>query len=89
MSESSERDSADDYLVEQIRDALANDARIGELEINVAVSQGRVLLTGVVHTPERQSAIDEVVSGLGLGLVIQNETTLVPVSDVSEVEKLE
>ncbi|MDQ3985450.1 MAG: BON domain-containing protein [Actinomycetota bacterium] len=51
----------EDYLVARAKEALAADPRTGELGIEVSVSGGRVLISGVVTTEERKRAIAEVV----------------------------
>ena len=45
------------YLVERVRRALAEDAEIAELGIEVTVEAGRVLLRGVVATDARRAAV--------------------------------
>lgn len=50
-------DAPDAYLAEQVRDALALDPRLHELGIRVTVlaARRRVVLAGVVATPERRA----------------------------------
>jgi predicted nucleotidyltransferase len=52
----------DEYLVAHAHDALVRDPRTAELELDVAVDGGVVVLSGVVATPERQAAVGEVVA---------------------------
>jgi predicted nucleotidyltransferase len=52
----------DEYLVARAHDALVRDPRTAELELDVAVDGGVVVLSGVVATPERQAAVGEVVA---------------------------
>jgi predicted nucleotidyltransferase len=51
-----------EYLVARAHDALVRDPRTAELELDVAVDGGVVVLSGVVATPERQAAVGEVVA---------------------------
>ena len=50
-----------EYLVAHIQDALATDARTGELELDVRIAGGRVFLAGAVATTERRDAVERVV----------------------------
>jgi predicted nucleotidyltransferase len=52
----------DEYLVARAHDALVRDPRTAELELDVAVDGGVVVLSGVVATPERQAAVGAVVA---------------------------
>lgn len=71
------------YLAERIRTALAHDDRVAELGISVSVSAERVFLTGDVATPERKTAVAEVVTPLLEGRSLHNA---VSVADLSEPE---
>jgi predicted nucleotidyltransferase len=55
-------DEPDEYLIAHAHDALVRDPRTAELELDVAVDGGVVVLSGVVATPERQAAVAEVVA---------------------------
>jgi osmotically-inducible protein OsmY len=62
------------YLVQRVREALAHDERIGELEVKVKVFGKRVFLTGPVSTQERHEAIDAALAELLPGYDVHNET---------------
>ena len=62
------------YLVQRVREALAHDERVSELEIKVKVFGRKVFVTGPVSTPERRGAIDEVLSEVLPGYEVHNET---------------
>lgn len=47
----------EEYLAQHLRDALAEDPRVGELGIVVSVVDGHVYLSGEVATTERRRAI--------------------------------
>ena len=55
-------DEPDEYLIAHAHDALVRDPRTAELELDVAVDGGVVVLSGMVATPERQAAVAEVVA---------------------------
>jgi predicted nucleotidyltransferase len=55
-------DEPDEYLIAHAHDALVRDPRTAELELDVAVDGGVVVLSGVVATPDRQAAVGEVVA---------------------------
>jgi osmotically-inducible protein OsmY len=65
-----------EYLVGRIQQALATDARTGELELDVRVAGGRVFLTGTVVTPERRIAVEEVVREMAPGYEVMNELSV-------------
>jgi hypothetical protein len=52
------------YTGEQVRGALADDPRVGELDIQVRIAGGRVFLTGSVATDERRQVVGEIVGRL-------------------------
>jgi predicted nucleotidyltransferase len=67
-------DEPDEYLVARAHDALVRDPRTGELELDVAVDGGVVVLSGAVATPERQAAVAEVVARALPGRQVRNLT---------------
>jgi osmotically-inducible protein OsmY len=78
----------DQYLMERIREALAEDSRVGELYVTVTIAGDRIFLNGAVATEERQRAMEEVVKELVPDLTVCNQTTVNPRTEPSEVEKL-
>jgi predicted nucleotidyltransferase len=60
--EGSSGDQPDEYVIAHAHDALVRDPRTAELELDVAVDGGVVVLSGMVATPERQVAVAEVVA---------------------------
>jgi len=58
--------SHDAYLGEHIRDALAHDDAVGDLDIHVTVTDARIVLTGNVPDDERLAAVDAVLARLEL-----------------------
>jgi predicted nucleotidyltransferase len=68
-------DERDEYLIGRAQDALVRDPRTGELELDVAVDGGAVVLSGAVATPERQAAVAEVVAKALPGREVRNLTS--------------
>jgi osmotically-inducible protein OsmY len=64
------------YQVQKVREALAHDERVNELEIKVKIYGKKVFLTGVVTTQTRRDAIDDVIHGVLPGYDVHNETTV-------------
>jgi osmotically-inducible protein OsmY len=51
---------SDQYLCERVRQALAADERVGELDVHVTIAAAKLFLTGAVPTPERRDAVGTV-----------------------------
>ncbi len=78
------------YQVQRIREALAHDHRVGELELQVTIRAGKVLVAGTVPTEEVQQAVATVVAETVPGLEVHNHTTVAsfPEGEEEEVERL-
>ena len=76
------------YKVQRIREALAHDRRVGELELGVTVRAGKVQISGTVPSPEVQRAIGEVVREVAPELEPHNHTTVAQFPEGEEVERL-
>jgi len=81
-------DEPDEYLIARAHDALVRDPRTGELELDVAVDGGVVVLSGPVATPERQAACAEVVAKALPGREVRNLTSAESPAGVPFVEEL-
>ena len=66
----------EDYQVQRVREALAKDPRVGELELEVRFAGGKVFVSGLVGTDERRRAIDEVAREVVPDLRVVNETAV-------------
>jgi hypothetical protein len=66
----------EDYRVQRLREALAKDPRVGELELEVRSAGGKVFVSGLVGTEERRSAIDAVAREVVPDLRVVNETAV-------------
>lgn len=63
-----------EYLAQHLRDAIAADARTGELGVEVTVVGERLIVRGIVGSEERRSAIDDVAGEVVPDVEIVNET---------------
>jgi hypothetical protein len=64
------------YTLAHVREALARDARTAELEVDVMLEDGGVVLTGTVATPERRDAITDVVRRALPDCAVRNHTAV-------------
>jgi osmotically-inducible protein OsmY len=76
------------YLVQRIREALAHDPRVSELEIDVKIRGTKVFLKGTVPTAERQEAISTIARDVVPDHEIHNETEVTDLSEEPGVERL-
>ena len=75
-------------LAAQVHERLAADIRVNQPELEVSVHHGRVVVTGVVATAERQREVSEVLAEmLGPG-VAENRTRVLPIRDGGTAEKV-
>jgi hypothetical protein len=78
----------EDYAIQRLRDALATDARVGEMGLEVRMVAGKVFLTGQVATAERRRAVGTVAAEVLPDYEIHNETDVIEVGDHPRVERL-
>jgi hypothetical protein len=69
-------DVPDEYLVAHASEALVTDPRTAELELDVSIDGGEVVVTGTVATPERQTAVGEAVAKAVPGREVRNLTAV-------------
>jgi len=74
------------YLVGHLQDALANDPRVGMLDVKVMVINEKVHLTGQVNSETRRQIVEEVVGELLPGTEILNELTLLELTPPARPE---
>lgn len=74
------------YVVTRIREALARDA--AELGILVEVLDERVVLNGVVATPDRRARLDALVRPLCAGYALLNLVTVRPPTSAAGPERV-
>ena len=77
------------YVAERIREALAGDPRVGELDVHVRIAGKKVFLNGYVGTEERRTAITQIVEALVPGSRVFNETNVHNPTESSDQERLE
>lgn len=75
----------DDYVVGHVRDALAHD---GETDVQAAVVNGRLVLTGNVMTPARRDLVTRMASAAADGMEVVNELTVLDQPHPSATEEL-
>jgi osmotically-inducible protein OsmY len=76
------------YVVEHIRDLLAQDPRVGELDIHVKVVGDRVFVRGTVPTTDRRDVITRVLETVISDYEVNNELSVVEVVENTEEERL-
>ncbi|HEX2030127.1 MAG TPA: BON domain-containing protein [Actinomycetota bacterium] len=81
-------DERRDYLIARIHEALSRDPRVGELELEVSVTGGTVLVSGTVASDEQRRAVSEVVEELLPGHRVANEVALATFPETGEAERL-
>jgi osmotically-inducible protein OsmY len=60
------------YLATHLQEALAQDPRVHEPQLRVAIRGGRVQVTGDVPTAERKEAVTDVIRELQPSLEVEN-----------------
>jgi hypothetical protein len=78
----------EDYAIERLRDALATDARVAEMGLQVRIAAGKVFLTGQVPTEERRRAVGVVAGEVLPEYEVHNETVVTELGDAPRVERL-
>jgi len=66
------------YVVARVRDALAHDERVAALDLQVRIVGSDLFLTGMVSSPPRRDAAEEVVRGEVPDLTIHNQLDVLP-----------
>jgi osmotically-inducible protein OsmY len=74
------------YLIQRVREALAHDPRVGELELRVKMVGPKVFVTGSVPTNERRRAVAEIVHEVLPDAEVHNETTVTTLAEADEEE---
>jgi len=78
------------YVVEHIRDALAQDPRVSELDVQVKLVGDRIFVKGTVPVAARRDAITTVLREMfGDDAPIHNEVSVVAPVERSEPEHLQ
>lgn len=88
MDGTKESEEPPHYQVQRVREALAHDPRVGELELDVNIRAGKVLVAGTVPSKEVQQGITEVVEEVLPDLEVHNQTTVAHYGTPEEEERL-
>ena len=83
-----EQNTPPDYLVGHVEEALACDPRVSEQGLHVAITAGKVFVTGTVSTHERLSAVGQVVGELLPDFQLHNEATVTEYPELTDEEHL-
>jgi len=83
--QSSDRDP---YLAEHLREALAQDPRVGELGLDVEIVGETVVLRGTLTSTERQAAASDIAHDLMPNHAVRNETAVPDCPEAPQVEHL-
>jgi len=73
-------------VIQRVREALAHDPRVGELELQVNMRAGKVFLTGTVASEPRRQAISDVLAERFPELEVHNQTTVQELGSGGDVE---
>jgi osmotically-inducible protein OsmY len=76
------------YLAEHLREALAQDPRVGELGIAVEIEGDSVVLSGTMTSPEQQDAAVAIAHHFLPGHQVRVETTAGDLPEPTESEHL-
>ena len=78
----------DPYLAEHLREALAQDPRVGELGLDIEIIGETVVLRGTLSSPERQEAVAAIARDLIPHHAVRNETAVADCPEAPQVEHL-
>jgi len=70
----------EDYARQRLQEALAADARVAELGLEVRTVGGKLFLTGQVPTEERRRAVGVVAAEVMPDYEVHNQTVVTPVA---------
>ncbi len=79
---------SEEYLAQHLRDALAEDPRVGELGVVVTVVHGHVYFGGQVANDGRRRAVAAVAAEVLPGHQLHNEVTVTSWSETADMEAL-
>jgi osmotically-inducible protein OsmY len=78
----------DPYLAEHLREALARDPRVGELDVAVTIDAEQVVLRGRLPSAASQAAAAEIALRVAPGHVVVDETVLAEFPESTETERI-
>jgi hypothetical protein len=65
-----------EHVAARLRESLAMDPRVGEIELELEVGPSEVVVRGTVPTEERRRAIGEVLAEAAPDLALRNEVQI-------------
>lgn len=77
-----------EYVTAHVRQALATDARVAELGLEVHLEGDEIVVAGTVSTEERRASIDDVVAGAAPGHPVRNEARVMGYDEPATVETI-
>lgn len=86
--QASGRDFRRTYGIGHLKNALAEDPRTNELDIQVEQSSGKILLRGEVAQPERRQAVEQIARECFPDNVIENQIRVQVASNPTEAEEI-
>jgi len=78
----------DHYLIQRVRDGLAKDPSVAELDLHVRLLGKRLFVSGNVSTAERRAAVSTALEHLAPGYEVHNETVVPTRAEVDQTEEL-
>jgi len=76
------------YVVAHVREAIAQGRLLNELHLSISVQGSKIFLTGVVGTPERRTALTEVVRAVAPDHEVCNETEVAEFPEAEGAEEI-
>ena len=85
---SEERPEPERYTAERIRERLRHDPRVMELAVEVKLVGNKVFIDGPISTDQQRAAVDEIVAEMLPEYEVHNQTTVGPMGEAEEAERL-
>jgi len=76
------------YFLAWVRECLARDERVGELDLTLDLRGHKLYITGNVSSPERRDALSACVRELVADIEISNDTSVMTFEPTAESESL-
>ncbi|HZA60536.1 MAG TPA: BON domain-containing protein [Actinomycetota bacterium] len=84
-----DRVAAPEYVVARIREILAKDPRVGEIELSIDLAETHVVVTGNVETDQQRDAISTILHELLPDRDVENHTVLTSRRETDHVERVD
>jgi osmotically-inducible protein OsmY len=83
-----DRPEPERYTAERVRERLRHDPRVMELGVEVKLVGMKVFIDGPISTEQQRAAVDEIVSEMLPDYEVHNQTTVGPMQEAEEAERL-